>query len=102
MSKKIIESFFNELINVRDNHKLSVTTIMEIIEKSTFSENVKKELKERINLHNHCEKEFLDGEDNENGETPFVVANYGEVNKSLECEGCYSVIIDDEVLDMIE
>lgn len=101
MSTKIVESFFNELINVRDNHKLSVSIILDIIEKSTFSEEVKDELKERINSHRDCEREFLEDEDNEEGSSPFVVVNYGGVNKSLECECCYSVVIDDEVLEMM-
>ena len=101
MSTKIVESFFNELINMRDNHKLSVSIILDIIEKSTFSKETKDILKKRINSHKDCEIEFLEDEDNEEGNFPFVVANYGGVNKSLECECCYTVIIDDEILEMM-
>ena len=101
MSTKIVESFFKELINMRDNHKLSVSIILDIIEKSTFNEEIKDELKDRINSHKYCEREFLEDEYNEEGSSPFVVANYGGVNKSLECECCYSVIIDDETLEMM-
>lgn len=49
MSNKIVESFFNELINVRNNHRLSFSTILNIIEKSAFDEETKSILKDRIN-----------------------------------------------------
>lgn len=101
MSTKIVEGFFNELINIRDNHELSVSIILDIIEKSTFSKETKDELKKRINSHKHCEREFLEDEDNEEGSSPFVVVNYGGVNTALECECCYNVIIDDEILEMM-
>lgn len=101
MNSKIVEGFFNELIKVRDNNKLSCLTILNIIEKSLFDEETKEILKERINSHNECEINFLNDEENEDNQTPFVVTNYGNVNTSLECECCYSVIIDDEVLEMM-
>lgn len=101
MSNKIVESFFNELINIRDKHKLSSSIILNIIEKSVFDNETKSILKDRINSHKECEEEFINDELNEDKESPFVVANYGDINKSLECECCYSVIIDDEILEMM-
>lgn len=90
MNKEIMR-FFERLSNEDDNYKLTTDRMLQIIKESDFNDEIKKELCSRIESHKHCE--FDDLEVN-----PFAVCNYGD-NISLECESCYTTIIDSNVLD---
>ena len=97
MMNKIIDKFFYKLENEMKNQELSVSSITNVINE-TFKEeglvDIKEMLIKRIDEHKACEKNSLE----ECEEPSFAVANYGGTNRSLECESCCTLIIDDEVL----
>ena len=86
-----VENFFEKLIELKDNNNLTITTIKDVINKSDFSAEIQVDLIERANRHIDCNNE----------ENFLVVANYADANTALECENCYSVIIDSEIHEMM-
>ena len=87
-----INKFYKILLDLEKNDGLNIENIKTTIDLLAFDNSIKEDLIERLYTHKECNKD----------ENYLTVANYADgYNLSLECEGCYSVIIDSETLEMM-